>query len=59
MFASMRPHYQKLSPNDCMALPWDTQESKPVIAEIDKEKAAEIVRKMDERAKQEYLNTLN
>lgn len=59
MFAAMRPHYKKLSPNDCMALPWDSVESKSAPTEADKEKSAEVLRKMDERAKQEYLQTLN
>jgi len=61
MFAAMRPHYKKLSPNDCMSLPWDEPEKqgKAELTEEEREAKMERNRKMDERAKQEYLNTLN
>ena len=57
----MRPHYKKLSPNDCMSLPWDEPEKqgKAELTEEEREAKMELNRKMDERDKQDYLNTLN
>lgn len=61
MFAAMRPHYKKLSPSDCIALESDEpgKQGKTELTEEEKEAKRERNRKMDERAKQEYLNTLN